>query len=272
MEYLYHYTSIEELALILKYRAIKLNSLTQMDDLQENMTADVKDIGRFVFISAWTSEEAESIPMWMMYSEPEAGVRIKLKKNPFVYHSTKLRDLANVPGLKLPEDADMDQVLPTFLDLAWLMKHKCYSFQALDGDILEEIIYTDDSTKLEPKVSVMFGDRRTIRMGPVGKYKSTYWAFQKEYRYMMNFMSMDFSVGEREMDKIFNENVERMLEGQQEPPFKHFYLDIDPEAFEEMEILLSPQLTLGNRLLLEAIVEKYNPKAKLVESVLLGKI
>ena len=63
-----------------------------------------------------------------------------------------------------------------------------------------------------------------------------------------------------------------MLEGKEEPPFKHFYLDIQPEAFEEMEIMLSPRLTLGNRLLLESIVEKYNPSAKIIESKLTGKV
>ncbi|MBE6746525.1 MAG: hypothetical protein E7558_03645 [Ruminococcaceae bacterium] len=34
-EYLYHYTSIETLALILKNRTIRFNSLDKMDDLQE---------------------------------------------------------------------------------------------------------------------------------------------------------------------------------------------------------------------------------------------
>ena len=36
IEYLYHYTSIEILALILKNRTIRLNPLDKMDDLQEN--------------------------------------------------------------------------------------------------------------------------------------------------------------------------------------------------------------------------------------------
>ena len=54
IEYLYHYTSIEKLALILKNRTIRLNPLDKMDDLQEQKTADVENIGKFVFISSWT--------------------------------------------------------------------------------------------------------------------------------------------------------------------------------------------------------------------------
>lgn len=35
IEYLYHYTSIETLALILKNHTIRFNSLDKMDDLQQ---------------------------------------------------------------------------------------------------------------------------------------------------------------------------------------------------------------------------------------------
>ena len=41
IEYLYRYTSLESLALILKSRQIRLNPLDKMDDLQEQKTADV---------------------------------------------------------------------------------------------------------------------------------------------------------------------------------------------------------------------------------------
>ena len=49
-EELYHYTNIESLALILKNRTIRFNSLDKMDDLQETMTADVENAGRFTYL------------------------------------------------------------------------------------------------------------------------------------------------------------------------------------------------------------------------------
>ena len=82
-DFLYHYTSIETLALILSNRTFRLNSLDQMDDLQEKETSDIKNIGQFCYISSWTDDETESIPMWKMYSSLDSGVRIKLKTNPF---------------------------------------------------------------------------------------------------------------------------------------------------------------------------------------------
>lgn len=75
-DFLYHYTSIETLALILSNRTFRLNSLDQMDDLQEKETSDIKNIGQFCYISSWTDDETESIPMWKMYSSLDSGVRI----------------------------------------------------------------------------------------------------------------------------------------------------------------------------------------------------
>lgn len=79
-EYLYHYTNIETLALILKNRTIRFNSLDKMDDLQEQQTADIENIGQFCYISSWTEDDTESIPMWNMYASLDLGVRIKLCK------------------------------------------------------------------------------------------------------------------------------------------------------------------------------------------------
>lgn len=49
-KYLYHYTNIETLALILKNRTIRFNSLDRMDDLQEQQTADVKILDNFAIL------------------------------------------------------------------------------------------------------------------------------------------------------------------------------------------------------------------------------
>ena len=95
-DYLYHYTSLEKLALILKNRTIRLSPLDKMDDRQEQKTSDVENIGRFVFVSSWADDSAESIPMWKMYTDPLAGVRIRMRKNPFKWHTTKGTDLEKI--------------------------------------------------------------------------------------------------------------------------------------------------------------------------------
>ena len=53
-------------------------------------------------------------------------------------------------------------------------------------------------------------------------------------------------------------------------PISYCDLQIDEEAFSEMEITLSPKMSLGNRIIVKNLVEKYNPKAKIIESIYNG--
>lgn len=76
LRYLYHYTSIETLALILKNKTIRFSSLSRVDDVEEEATADYGNLGRFTFVSCWTNDLEESIPLWNLYTPNMTGVRI----------------------------------------------------------------------------------------------------------------------------------------------------------------------------------------------------
>lgn len=272
IEYLFHYTSIESLALILKHKTIRLNPLDKMDDLQEQKTADVENLGKFVFVSSWTEDAKESIPMWKMYTNPTSGVRIKLRKNPFTWHETRVKDIVAKTGMILTPDSDPEGKLPTFLDLSEMMDRGYMSVQAFNGKILEKIQYTNDISKLEPKVAQIDDGKVQLSIERLGRYKNTHWEFQQEWRYIMTFMSMNFKVGVEMMNLLFNLSVTKMAQGKEPPPFRHFDLEIDAQYFAEMEIVCSPQMTAGNRVLLETLVEKYNPSAIIRESELLNLI
>lgn len=272
VKYLYHYTSVDSLALILKNKTIRLNPLDKMDDLQEQKTADVENLGKFVFVSSWTDDPTESIPMWKLYTNSTAGVRIKLRENPFAWHGTLAKDVAAKTGMQLTPDSDPEGKLPTFLDLSEMMAKGYMSAQAYNGKILEKVQYTDDLSKLEPAVVKIDDGKVHLNIGSLGRYKNKHWEFQNEWRYIMTFMSMNFKVGVEMMSQMFSMSVTKMSQGKEPPPFRYYDLDIDPKCFEEMEITCSPQMTYGNRVILETLVEKYNPSAKIVESELLGKI
>ena len=63
-EYLFHYTGISTLAMILESRKFKFNSLLNMDDIEEGMIADDLRFTKYCFVSSWTAEKQESISMW----------------------------------------------------------------------------------------------------------------------------------------------------------------------------------------------------------------
>ena len=270
IDYLFHYTSLERLAQILKNRTIRLSSLESMDDLQERKARDIDNFGRFFFASCWTEENTESIPMWNMYTDIRAGVRIALPKNPFKRHHTTVDGLTSV--LETPPLSNSTNEANTFLDLADLYKNKYFSPQAWSGDILFQIIYTDDINLLEPHIVFRSENTINLQTSTFGRYKNTYWDFQKEWRYLMLFIPMPFGTDVDLMNYEFNLTINRMALDQQAAPFDHYDLDIDPEMFKKMIITKSPKLSEGNQILLDSIVKEYNSDAIIENSSLLGLI
>lgn len=268
-QFLYHYTSIDRLAQILKNRTIRLSPLDRMDDLQENITKDIKNIGRFFFASCWTAEETESIPMWNMYTDIRAGVRIGLPKNPFVRHATTLEDLAKVYGFA---PSAKSENVDTFLSLASLAKMGAFSPQAWSGDILKQIVYTDDMDKLEPNIATVTDKDISMDTSTVGIYKNVHWQFQNEWRYLMMFLPIDLKTPLDKMQLHFSQVVSRLYRGELELPFDHIDLDLSSDAISKMLITPSPKMTAGNRIILDALIDKYNPTCKITESSLLGKL
>lgn len=271
-EYLYHYTSLESLALILKNRTIRLNPLDKMDDLQEQKTADIENLGKYVFISSWTDDSVESIPMWRMYTSSTSGVRIKLRKNPFQWHDTCAADLVKRTGIPLASDSDPNGKMHTLIDLGDMMEKGFYSLEGANGKLLQQVTYTDDKSLLEPKVFKQDSEGTTLSLGALGLHKSSYWSFQHEWRYRLQIIPMNFHDNLDEILNALTGTMLQMVKGVGEAPFRYYDLDISPEAFSKMEIMCSPQMTYGNRVILEALVEKYNPDAIIRESELLGKI
>ena len=73
---IHHYTSIETLALILKYKTIRFNRLDRVDDMEESMYGSgptkIK-LGQYVFVSCWTKDDLENISLWKMYKRQLAS-------------------------------------------------------------------------------------------------------------------------------------------------------------------------------------------------------
>lgn len=173
-EWLFHYTSIDTLALILRNKTLRLRRLDLMDDPNEAMTNDLGDAGMYVLASSWTASEDEHLLFWKMYTAT-SGVRIRLPANPFdETHTIKSTDL--------PKALTMES--ETF--------HSCLSVdQIISNDHLivpmlprlEKVIYTDDESLLSPNIVHENSLHFVIALNPVGSHKSLMWEFQEEWRY-----------------------------------------------------------------------------------------
>lgn len=272
MDYLYHYTSIESLALILKNKSFRLSPLSTLDDLQEERVKDPQRFGEYVFVSSWTEDEEESIPMWNMYSSMSSGIRIKMKKNPFKTYKldTELltQEFSNIQLSKKPNGYDM--VFSAKSPLGYTTRFSIenliipskeffmenyYLFNCTPNDILNKVNYTDNTEFLMPQIA----DFSSISLGKLGNHKKRCWEFQKEWRYVLRFSPIgfkemiDYPIASIEnMYKRYNGSINML-------PFKYYYLKLDDEAFKTMEITLSPKLSEGYQIITQLLQQEYNP-------------
>lgn len=78
MERIYHYTTLEVLNLIISNKTIRFSSLSHMDDVMEGNSIDFGDLSKYYYVSCWSSNREESIPLWYMYTNRMRGIRIEV--------------------------------------------------------------------------------------------------------------------------------------------------------------------------------------------------
>ena len=263
MDYLYHYTSLETLALILNNRTICFNNLMNVDDPEEAETGDMGQFGKYMYVSCWTSEEEESIPMWGMYTGDMMGVRIRMPVNPFKqYHFQK-------GELYLENDVN------TFIDLRQIYEDNKISITA-DQPKLIEVKYTNDENKIFPQVRFcsqegdvesylncremndLEGMKEVIySFENLGRYKRENWKFQKEWRYTITCSPMGMKELSPPTLKKQQELIRRLEDRERKAAYNRIFLEIDEVAFNKMEILFGPKMNEGQKILAKAILEKY---------------
>ncbi|MGL5712533.1 MAG: DUF2971 domain-containing protein [Paraclostridium sp.] len=252
-QYLYHYTNIESLALILKYKTIRFSRLDLVDDLEEVETADMGSAGRFYFVSCWTEDENESIPFWYMYTKDMKGVRIKLPSNPFVEYDVE----GEYVSQSFKSNFTYKEILRPdgIINSAW-------------GDLLIPVTYTDNENLIKPTITFKDSGGNGFKLDKIGKYKRSNWSFQKEWRYMIFISPLTLEEMQMKRDDLV---FERFKNGYN-LDIDHYLLNIDNSKFEQMEIMLGPNTSDGEKIMVEALVNKYNPKAKIYDSKLKNKI
>jgi len=259
-EYIYHYTSIETLALILKSKSIRFNNLENVDDLNETEFSDENiNLSSHTLISCWTKNEAENLAFWNMYTPNMKGVRIRMPKNLFRNYSFLTENVASVKE----DSLILKSLVPeseTFNDNYWIVPF---------SDYLIEVVYTDEIELLKPKIYHENGENHIAKIGEIGKYKSTIWEFQQEIRFKLFVLPTKDFYGNslnplNDFRKIMLENIKS--------PLQSYHIQIMDEALKKMEITLGPKCTMAEELIIEALVEKYNNHAIIIKNKLQGLI
>lgn len=266
---LYHYTTVESLALILKNRTLRLNPLDKMDDLQEAQSLSRQNYGQFVYVSSWTDMKEESIPMWKMYSSMTSGVRISLPPCPFQIFDLSqncFRDPTLQERASMYTTTALYPVVNIYDDL-----QRNVSTATNIGQQLHKVEYTDDVEKLCPKLEKIDGDKAHIALDMMGIYKSSIWSFQSEYRYLIRSIPCNLLGGNAMQNWSIVVNTMIQMGGVKSNR-QYIDLRLAGNMLDQMVITTSPAISPSNKIIVEALLSQFCPKARIESSALEGKV
>lgn len=266
---IYHYTTIESLAMILSTKTLKFSRLDRVDDLEECIESKNVRLGQYVFVSCWTEDKEESIPLWKMYSGNNHGVRIALDTGMFDARTRKEVEMPNglianncyMAGLTDEEILKADYfILPVISSNSGLF----YCQVEYVDDINEK---TNDAYHL--KIEKDNQALSHVAFGEIGKYKNKRWKFQQESRFRLVILPVNIS--KCNADDAGTLMLNAIL--QSKPlPIAEFFLRFQQSVLDDLEVTLHPNSTMSDRIIVESLCARYAPKAKIADSTLKGRV
>ena len=268
---IHHYTSLETLAMILSTGKLKFNRLDCVDDLEESdIRPDGISLGQYVFVSCWTENSEESIPLWKMYAGDRNGVRVSIESD--MFQDYLITDLNLPNGLisqgsiisKIPKDEFVHPdyfLLPIFNNGGEMFYRKIEYVDDIVG-ATNNIVKREMTDSTHANVNIAFAE--------VGKYKHKRWAFQEETRFVITILPTNPLITNNP-DEV-GSAVINSLYSHLQLPFTSYYMNLKQSALNGMTITLNPAATKAHYVLAEALCAKYAPGATVKESVLAKKV
>lgn len=265
---LYHYTTIEALAMILKTRSIKFNRLDCVDDMEELAISKNIRLGQYMFVSCWTENSEESIPLWKMYSGDYHGVRIGLEKDMFYDHMVTNLVLPNGETMKgtLPSKISGDEFFNPEYFILPVTSHPANKLFYCHVEYVDDVDkMVSDCFQLQKDNGIYISSK--MNLGEIGKYKNKRWAFQQESRFRIVILpSNPLLEDERDASSIM---LKAIL--QNKPlNIKNFFLSLRNEVLDSIEITLHPNSSESDKIVIGALCDKYAPQAIINDSSLKG--
>ncbi|MBO0479773.1 DUF2971 domain-containing protein [Vagococcus fluvialis] len=254
MEFLYHYTNVDTLDLILKNKTFRFSSLENVDDLEEMETEDFGNLGRFCYVSCWTDKQSESIPMWKEYTSPEKGVRLKLPIDIF----EKVNDIGFSKEQFLQMGVDLESIkkfegFPYTKGVAEYERANEVMFMPRTVELFP-VTYTKDKKLLHYSVYNENGNGAQLETKLIGKFKSIDWEYQSEWRYkLFSFPFGLFTVTQNPQIMADAQHVMNLLKTES-IKYKYFDLPFKQELLNGMEILTSPIFDIDSKKLLDRLI------------------
>lgn len=269
MAKIYHYTSIDTLALILLNKTIRFNRLDQVDDKEESEfgsgDSEVK-IGKYIFVSCWTKDPEENPILWKYINEKVGGrnaVRIALDEDMFPTYPI----FAGMYNSFFPHDFEKDG--------------DCYFHKPANIIHLHDIQYVNDNKARIKELMKEGHDLVKLKIKELGIYKNKEkWEKQKESRFRLiafptteRFESTNLEIGEKNVNFALSlmESVLPLI--RKNFPISITYKDIPikSKVLDSIEVTMGPETndldkTKVRRVLYSCPIYRYFSKRRILDS------
>lgn len=201
--------------------------------------------------------------MWKMYTKPQLGVRIGLPKNPFqiIDNNTKEFRDPTENEISASQSKDTKGIFP-IIQMEDMIQNQCIISNLGLNQQLTQVKYTHNINELEPQILSLNENSGNLEilLGKLGKIKNEYWSFQQEWRYVIRILPISIAQSLQNPAVEMMRFLQNVIKGQAKQPFPYIDLHLSFHALEQMQIILAPDMPEGNKILVESLVEKYNPK------------
>jgi len=264
---IYHYTTLDALALILKNKTIHFSRLDKVDDFQEsNLSSKNINIGHYAFASCWTYDGEENIPLWNMYTGRERkGVRLAMEHDMFERHPLKSEKYNGMYSC-------FNEKTESFIPIEKMVTEDYIVFPSpIDSDsFFKRVEYRDDFAKVANEI-IRFDNYKagqnaidatadiTIKVRDFGRYKSKMWEFQKECRFVIAIFPYESQnpYGDALLSALQSLYENKRL------PIECYDLEVKDDAFNSLDIMLAPKCTEADRIIVESLASRYAPNTKI---------
>jgi len=246
--YLFHYTTVDALLLILNNNTIRFKRLDLMNDPLEGYLQLFENSRKYVFSSSWSAQSIDEIPMWKMYHDLK-GVRLRMPIDLFDNgEQMKVKKMNRSKSFLIKSELDKEYFVefepPINSNGENISKFKIKSVfgpTMVEYYSNHEIISNDIIRKMDYTNNVDFYE---IDLNIIGQRKIDYWSFEKEYRFRLFINDAIMLAG--------SDNV--LTEFHNDHTISTKYLDVKfkKNSLNGVEIILGPKTNENDKIKIES--------------------
>lgn len=248
---IHHYTTIDNLALILESKKIRFTRLDLLDDIKEVAGLDNPSykLDKSIFISSWTEDGEENIPLWKMYASVTNGVRITLSQEMLQEHFiTEFQEQNHGINGDFYSPFTKEE---TLYNGKYIIIN---SFEPGGKDFYKKVEYEDNCIELYKSMIKQTENGIVIDcLWDLGKFKSKKWEFQKEVRFTIYTKVLNPKYSATPMRQFDADNIVQWFEN----PDKYIDVPLSDEAFKNMIITLAPCVNDAQRVIVKSLIHTY---------------